>query len=94
MWRRDQAQAHQICLQRSAVLFLLTLKENYEIIRSALNFAVGQVQQVVAFTVEDIQTSIKECLLSHAHATNVPVELIHSIISTQNTCRCNITKNI
>ena len=34
-------------LKRSAALFLLSLKERYQIIQTALDFAVGQVQQMV-----------------------------------------------
>ena len=49
------------CLQRSAALFLLCLKERYEV--TAVDFAVGQVQQMVAYTVEDIQSSVKNCLI-------------------------------
>ena len=40
-------------LERSAALLLITLKERHEITRTALNFAVFQVQQMVCYAVED-----------------------------------------
>ena len=63
-------------LQRSAALFLLTLKEKYEITQSALNFAVGQVQQMVAFAVEDTRISMKEHLFPHLQAADISVEVM------------------
>lgn len=42
-------------LERSAAFFLISLKERYEITQSALDFAVFQVQQMVAYAVKDIK---------------------------------------
>ena len=64
------------CLQRSAALFLLCLKERYEVTQTAVDFAVGQVQQMVAYTVEDIQSSVKNCLIPHLQAKGLPVDLL------------------
>lgn len=46
-------------LQRSAALFLLTLKEKYKLTQTALNFAVGQVQCMVNFALEDLKESMQ-----------------------------------
>lgn len=56
-------------VQRSAALFLLTLKERYEITQTALDFAVGQVHQMVTYIVEDIQASVEE----HLRANGTPL---------------------
>lgn len=45
--------SHVDNLRRSAALFLLTLKEKYKLTQTALNFAVGQVQYMVNFALED-----------------------------------------
>lgn len=63
-------------LQRSAALFLLCLKERYEVTQSAIDFAVGQVQQMIAYTVEDIHSSVKNYLLPHLQANDLPAELL------------------
>ena len=52
-------------LERCAALFLLSLKERYQITQTALDFAVGQVQQMVTFAVEDIQNAVETCLSSY-----------------------------
>ena len=50
-------------LERSAALFLISLKERFEITQSALDFAVFQVQQMIEFAVEDVRESIKNTFL-------------------------------
>lgn len=45
--------------------FLSSLKERYQITQTALDFAVGQVQQMVTFAVEDIQNAVETCLSSY-----------------------------
>ena len=57
-------------LERSAALFLLSMKEKYQITQTALDFAVGQVQQMVTFAVEDIQSAVETRLRSH-HTENI-----------------------
>lgn len=47
-------------LERS--VFLISLKERFEITQSALDFAVSQVQQMIEFAVEDVRESIKNLL--------------------------------
>ena len=49
-------------LERLAALFLLSLKEQFEITHSALNFAVFQVQQMIEFAVEDVRVTTCSCL--------------------------------
>ena len=42
-------------LRRSAALFLLTLKEQYHLPQTAVDFAVSEVQKMVRFSIEDTQ---------------------------------------
>lgn len=46
--------------QKSAALFLLTLKERYKLTQTAINFAVSQVQNMVAFALEDLKDHLCE----------------------------------
>ena len=46
-------------LERLAALFLLLLKEQYQLLQRALDFAVGQAQQIVSYAVEDIQSIVE-----------------------------------
>ena len=57
--------------RRSAGLFLLTLKERHQLTQSAVNFAVGQVQQMVAFISEDIRIAVESTLQQHYATTGV-----------------------
>ena len=60
-------------LDSSAALFLLSLKEKYQIIQTALDFAVGQVQQMVAFAAEDIQNAVESRLHSYSeYSSDIP----------------------
>lgn len=56
-------------LQRSAALFLLSLKEQHQNTQRAVDFAVGQVQQMVSYAVEDIKKSVMSTLEEHSAAT-------------------------
>lgn len=51
-------------LERAAALFLLCLKERYQITQTAVDFAVSQVQVMLSFAVEDIERTIEMCLQS------------------------------
>ena len=51
-------------LDRSAALFLLFLKQRYHLTQTALDFSVGQVQQMVSYAVEDIQNAVETQLRS------------------------------
>ena len=62
-------------LERSAALFLLSLKERYEITQTALDFAVSQVQQMVLFAVEDVKELFQTTLLPSLQAGGSQVEL-------------------
>lgn len=57
-------------LQRSAALFLLSLKEQHQNTQGAVDFAVGQVQQMVSYAMEDIRKSVMSTLNEHSAATN------------------------
>ena len=46
--------------QRSAALFLLTMKEKFCLTQVALDFAVGQVRQMVGYLMEDIKSKLTE----------------------------------
>ena len=56
-------------LERSAALFLISLKERFGITQSALDFAASQVQQMIEFAVEDVRESVKKALLPCLEAT-------------------------
>ena len=58
-------------LEKSAALFPLSLKEQYEITQSALDFAVLQVRQMVAYAVEDVKESVEASLFSHLQACGI-----------------------
>lgn len=62
-------------LQRSAALFLLSLKERYQITQSALDFAVSQVRQMVGFAAEDMKESVEQHLLPHLQSSGIEVDL-------------------
>ena len=62
-------------LEKSAALFLLSLKERYEITQSALDFAVLQVRQMVAYAVEDVKESVEASLFSHLQASGIQLDL-------------------
>lgn len=62
-------------LERSAALFLISLKEWYELTQTAVDFAVSQVQQMVKYAVEDIKESVEKHLLSHLEASGLQVDL-------------------
>ena len=59
--------------QKSAALFLLTLKEKYRLTQTALNFAVGQVKHMVGFMAEDMQAAVQsEMIEMHTTAAELP----------------------
>ena len=49
-------------LSRSAAHFLLTLKERYGLTQSAVNYAVGSVNQMIDDVREELQTSVEKYL--------------------------------
>ena len=49
-------------LARSAALFLITLKEKYALTQSAIDFAVGQVNEIVTYVAEDLKASVESAL--------------------------------
>ena len=65
-------------LSRSAGLFLLTLKERYQLTQTAINFAVGQVKQMVTFVSEDIRAAVLSTLQQHYATTGVNIPDIES----------------
>lgn len=60
---------HDSNLQRSAALFLLSLKEEHQNTQRAIDFAVGQVQQMVSYAVEDTMASVLSVLQEHSAVT-------------------------
>ncbi len=56
-------------LHRSAALFLLSLKEKHQNTQKAVDFAVGQVQQMVSYAVQDIRDSALTMLQEHSIGT-------------------------
>lgn len=59
-------------LQRSAALLLLTAKECYQLIQSALDFIVHQIQQMISFAVDDIDEMVTQCLTSQGTLESIP----------------------
>ena len=57
--------------RRSAGLFLLTLKERYQLTQTALNFAVGQVKQMVMFLSEDLCSAVEATVQQHCASIGV-----------------------
>ena len=56
-------------LEKAAALFLLCLKERYQLTQSAIDFAIGQVQQMLSFAVDDIQNVLE------AHLQSCPLDV-------------------
>ena len=73
-------------LERSAALFLLSMKERFEITQSALDFAVSQVQQMIDFAFENTRESVKNAVFPHlqASASSQPLLDIDECIITPN----------
>ena len=46
-------------LEKTAALFLLTMKEKYHLTQAAIDFAVSQVQNMVSYALEDVQETVK-----------------------------------
>lgn len=57
--------------RKSAGLFLLTLKERYQLTQTAMNFAVGQVKEMVAFLSEDLRSAVEATVQQHCAAAGV-----------------------
>ncbi len=55
--------------KRSAALFLLSVKEKHQNSQKAVDFAVGQVQQMVSYAVQDKTDSALTMLQEHSLAT-------------------------
>ena len=49
-------------LERSAALFLLTLKEKYQLTQSAIDFAVSQVKEMMFYDMEDKRAELEKAL--------------------------------
>ena len=50
--------------QKSAALFLLTLKEKYKLTQTALDFAVGQVKHMLSFALDDMKDVLRQEIAS------------------------------
>ena len=60
-----------IDLQRTAALFLLTLKEKHRLTQSAVDFAVGSVKQMMTLAYEGSKQSVKEALQSSQDTSDI-----------------------
>ena len=49
-------------LERSAALFLLTLKEKYQLTQSAVDFAISQVKEMMFYDMEDKRAELEKAL--------------------------------
>ena len=80
----DASPGSELCpqvnrLEKAAALFLLCLKERYQITQTALDFAMSQVQQMVGFAIEDVQQAL-ELQLQSSYYLKVLWFLIHFFI--------------
>ena len=66
-------------LQKAAALVLLCLKERYQIIQTAVDFAVGQVQLMLSYGVEDIRNTVEMRLKSHSLEASTVSDIVESI---------------
>lgn len=66
-------------LHRSAGLFLLTLREKYKLTQTAVDFAMGQVQHMVKFALEDMKEAVQHGAVSSG------IELPEGIIDAMDT---------
>lgn len=71
-------------LQRSAALFLLSLKEQHQNTQKAIDFAVEQVQQMMSYAVEDIKKSVMSTLQDHCAAMQSDIPDISSCFEVPN----------
>lgn len=71
-------------LQRSAALFLLSLKEQHQNTQKAIDFAVGQVQQMMSYAIEDVKKSVMSTLQDHCPAMQSDIPDISSCFEVPN----------
>ena len=57
-------------LQRSAALFLLTMKERYKLTQTAVDFAVNQVKNMVTYALQDMQATVQQGITSGVETTD------------------------
>lgn len=62
----DTSVSSRYLAQKSAALFLLTLKEKYKLTQTALDFAVCQVKHMVSFALEDMKDILRQKFASGA----------------------------
>ena len=58
----------RLLAQKSAALLLLTLKERHKVTQTAINFAVGQIQQMLKRVLEDVKLSVQNKLDSESRS--------------------------
>ena len=61
----DHSLAPRNSLRRSAALYLLTLKEQYQLTQAAMDFSIGQVRNMFQYALEDIQKLVEERVTSN-----------------------------
>ena len=81
-------------LENAAALFLLCLKERFQITQTAVDFAMGQVQQMITFAVKDVQHAVEMHLQSSSPADTSAIQefLILLSICKVSTCRPSTTR--
>ena len=53
-------------LHRSAGLFLLSIKERYQLTQAAVDFALGQVREMISVAVDDVHKVLESSLREHS----------------------------
>ncbi len=66
-------------LERSAALFLLTLKEKYQLTQSALNFASSQVQEMMFYDHQDKVEALQSILDNQTASPGIEFNLSESL---------------
>ena len=57
-----QDMRQRLMIQRSDALFLLTLMNEYSFTPAALHFAIGQINELIVYLVEDMTANLKQRL--------------------------------
>ena len=59
-------------IQKTAAIFLLTLKEKYRLTQSAVDFAVGYVRQMISLMCEQSKQSVTDALCMTDQSGDIP----------------------
>lgn len=78
----QSSQTHENQMYRSAALFLLTLKEKYNLTQTTVDFAVSQVQQMVKYALEDLKDNVLKS--AHESGYDLPMNIVDAMDTSIN----------